>query len=255
MSFIRSFCLAFSLYSKLPVPRVAWKKENMKYVFCFFPLVGVVTALLCLGWYFLSERVENISELARISITVLIPVFVTGGIHLDGYMDVMDALHSWKDREKKAQILKDPHIGAFAVIHLLIYYLLLLAAFSQIKTAGGMCVAVSGFYLSRLLSALSAVTFPIAKKEGMLYELTSAAGTGTVRFSLILQLLICAGIMLASNVVMGGAVLVANIALMVYLYVLFVREFGGVSGDTCGFLSSLVELVTVLVTGILSTVG
>ena len=43
-------------------------------------------------------------------------LLVTGGIHMDGYMDTMDALHSYGSREKKLEILKDSHIGAFAVI-------------------------------------------------------------------------------------------------------------------------------------------
>ena len=53
----------------------------------------------------------------------LIPVWITGGIHLDGYADTCDALSSYGDREKKLEILKDPHCGAFAVIRLCSYFL------------------------------------------------------------------------------------------------------------------------------------
>ena len=48
-------------------------------------------------------------------------LLVTGGIHMDGYMDTMDALHSYGNREKKLEILKDSHIGAFAVIMTVLY--------------------------------------------------------------------------------------------------------------------------------------
>ena len=47
---------------------------------------------------------------------VLVPVIVTGGIHVDGLLDTSDALSSWRDREKRLEILKDSHAGAFAVI-------------------------------------------------------------------------------------------------------------------------------------------
>ena len=50
------------------------------------------------------------------------PVAVTGGIHLDGYADTSDALSSYGDREKKLEILKDSHCGAFAVIRLCSYF-------------------------------------------------------------------------------------------------------------------------------------
>ena len=52
----------------------------------------------------------------------LIPVWVTGGIHLDGYADTCDALCSYGDTQKKLDILKDPHCGAFAVIRLCSYF-------------------------------------------------------------------------------------------------------------------------------------
>lgn len=50
-------------------------------------------------------------------------LLITGGIHIDGYMDTMDAVHSYGNREKKLEILKDSHIGAFAVIMLVTYVL------------------------------------------------------------------------------------------------------------------------------------
>ena len=47
-----------------------------------------------------------------------------GGFHADGFLDVSDSLCSYGSREKKLEILKDPHIGAFAVIRLAVYYLI-----------------------------------------------------------------------------------------------------------------------------------
>ena len=42
MSIINSFFIALSMYSRIPVPRVDWEKENMRYAMCFFPMIGVV---------------------------------------------------------------------------------------------------------------------------------------------------------------------------------------------------------------------
>ncbi len=64
----------------------------------------------------------------------LIPVFVSGGIHLDGFMDTMDALGSWGDKEKKLEILKDSHNGAFAVIGICCYFTVSLGVWSEIRT-------------------------------------------------------------------------------------------------------------------------
>lgn len=66
------------------------------------------------------------------SIAVCIPLLVTGGIHMDGYMDTVDALSSHQSVEKKLEILKDPNAGAFAVIYCGIYLLLSLGLFYQL---------------------------------------------------------------------------------------------------------------------------
>ena len=41
-----SFKIAFAMYSKIPMPRADWEKENMRYMMCFFPFVGIVIGAL-----------------------------------------------------------------------------------------------------------------------------------------------------------------------------------------------------------------
>ena len=250
MGLIKSFFVAFAMYSKIPVPRVEWKKENMQYALTFFPLIGLIIGGLNLVWF--NYAFDKTGELMRICIAMTIPLVITGGIHIDGYMDVMDALHSYGDRAKKLSIMKDPHVGAFAVINLLVYYMLFAAGYSQIYSFRMMGIVSAGFYLSRILSGLFAVSYRNADGKGLLFEFTSKARLGAVRISLVLQLLICGTIMMFLDIITGGAVLIANAILFVYVYSLCVKEFGGINGDCCGFLSSTVELVTVLVTGILA---
>lgn len=250
MGLIRSFFVAFAMYSKIPVPRIEWKKENMQYALTFFPLIGLIVGALNLLWF--NWSFDKVSEIMRVCIAMVIPLVITGGIHIDGYMDVMDALHSYGKREDKIRIMKDPHVGAFAVINLLVYFLLYGAACSQIYNFRMMAIFSTGFYLSRILSGIFALSYKSATGEGMLFEFTSKAKQTAVRVSLVLQLAICGTIMLTLDVITGGAVLIASAILFVYVYSLCAKEFGGINGDTCGFLSSMVELVTVLVTGMLS---
>ena len=42
--------IAFSMYSKIPMPQCDWTDDNMKYVMCFFPWIGAVIGALCIGW-------------------------------------------------------------------------------------------------------------------------------------------------------------------------------------------------------------
>ena len=95
MRVIRSLCIAFSTYSRIPVPQVAWTDENRKYSMCFFPLIGAVIGLLLWGWLALCDALD-FGALLRSAVGALLPILVTGGIHMDGFMDTSDACLYWK---------------------------------------------------------------------------------------------------------------------------------------------------------------
>ena len=136
MSIIKSLVIAFSMYSKIPMPHLELDEKDMKYVMGFFPLIGLITGTLVYGWIYAGE-ILYVPDISRTLVLIILPVIITGGIHVDGYMDTCDALNSYGDREKKLAILKDSHIGAFAVIKLLVYYVLYFAAaFIVVQKAG-----------------------------------------------------------------------------------------------------------------------
>ena len=117
MTILQTIAVAFAMFSALPVPQFGWNEKNMRYAMCAFPLIGLV----CGGLWCLCG-VLPLPDMARAAAFCLVPVAVTGGIHLDGYADTSDALSSYGDREKKLEILKDSHCGAFAVIRLCSYF-------------------------------------------------------------------------------------------------------------------------------------
>ena len=111
MIVFQTIAVALAMFSALPVPQFDWNEKNMRYALCAFPLVGVICgALWCLC------GALPLPDAAQTAGFCLIPVWVTGGIHLDGYADTCDALASYGDTAKKLAILKDPHCGAFAAL-------------------------------------------------------------------------------------------------------------------------------------------
>ena len=115
---------------------------------------------------------------------------------MDGFMDTMDALHSYSPKERKLEILKDSHIGAFAVIMLAVYGLVYLGAFSEVESNVMLKIVCSSFFLSRCLCGISAVSFPLAKKDGTLYLFADSSQKRIVKGSLYLQSAACIGFML-----------------------------------------------------------
>ena len=114
---LSSILAAFSMFSAIPVPQTEWNRQSMRYTLCAFPLVGVVIAGCSWLWVLLCRRFA-LPEIIRGAGLCLLPVLITGGIHLDGYADTWDAISSHAGIGKRQEILKDPHIGAFAAIHL-----------------------------------------------------------------------------------------------------------------------------------------
>ena len=86
MLILETAAVAFSMFSALPVPQPVWNQRNMRYAMCAFPLVGLVLGALWWCWAALCCRLA-LPELLRGAGLCLLPVAVTGGIHLDGYAD------------------------------------------------------------------------------------------------------------------------------------------------------------------------
>ena len=167
MYLLQSLAIAISMYSKIPVPTVDWNEKNMKYAMCFFPVVGAAAGGLQLLIGYLLLKYTSCGNLFFAIAMVLIPVIVSGGIHLDGFADTVDALSSYGDREKKLEILKDPNTGAFAVIGLCVYFLADTALWSEV-TVELLPVIACTYMLSRSLSGISVVSFRAAKNSGLL---------------------------------------------------------------------------------------
>ena len=234
MRIARSFIIAFSMYSQIPMPQFEWREEDMRYTLVFFPWIGAIAGVLVYLWRILCERFE-IGIFCYVLMGAAIPLVLTGGIHLDGFMDTMDAFHSYRTREKKLEILRDPHLGAFSVIMLVTYGLIYLGAFSEIQDDRALRVFCAGFFLSRCLSGIGVVSFQPAKKDGLLYTFAGSADKKIVKSALYLQAFICIGFMMLQSVCAGGIAAAAALCTLAYYYCRCKKELGGITGDTAGY--------------------
>ena len=241
MRLLRSLGIAMSAYSVIPVPHFDWSEENMRFSLCFLPVVGVIEGLLLLFWGLFCGRMDTGNVLFASGATI-IPLLLTGGIHMDGYCDCVDALSSRRDREKMLEILKDPHAGAFAVIFCAAYLLAVFGLFSEIGYAPLLTVVCCGFVLSRALAALSAVCMPSAGTAGFLVSFTKTAHKKSVVISMGATALLSSAAMIVLNPPAGAAgVVFAAVSFFLYRN-MAVGKFGGVTGDTTGYFIQVCEL-------------
>lgn len=237
----QSFKIAFSMYSKIPMPYADWNAENMKYSMCFFPLVGAVIGLLTWLWSILAARLPLEHQL-NTAVFILIPMLVTGGIHFDGFLDTQDALNSHQTKERKLEILKDPHTGAFAIISGILYFILAFGIWSEVTQTSVWILSI-GFVVSRSFSGLSVVTFPMAKNSGLAATFSENAQKRRVKITMYGYLLACSIGMFCISWYLAVAALGAAILVFLYYHYMSNKEFGGITGDLCGYFLQVCELV------------
>ncbi len=235
MILLQTIAVAFAMFSALPVPQFEWTPKNMRYALCAFPLIGLV----CGGLWCLCGALP-LPAPARAAGFCLIPVWVTGGIHLDGYADTCDALSSYGDREKKLAILKDPHCGAFAVIRLCSYFAAYLALCACVRfTPRAGLLWTLALVLERALSGLAVAAFPLAKNTGLAHTFATAADRTAVRNVLIVLAAGLSAVLLA----LGGWALVLAALLCLWRYhAVAQKQFGGITGDLAGWFLQKTEI-------------
>ena len=83
MKLLKAMAIAFSIYSKIPVPQFEWKEEDMEYMMCFFPWIGGVIGLFFFGWAVLCEKFA-VGNVCYALIGAAIPLMISGGFQADG---------------------------------------------------------------------------------------------------------------------------------------------------------------------------
>lgn len=256
---MKAIAIAFSTYSKIPMPHFKWDSKALQYSMCAFPLVGAVIGAGEFAIWYLFGFLLQWSEVFTAALLTIFPILITGGIHMDGFLDTVDAKSSYKSKEEKLQILKDPHTGAFAIIRGCLYFLIYFGCMAEVVhalnreiqsgTQSGapahamrlMGVFAAGFVLERALSGLSVLTFQKAKKEGMLAD-TARLVNNRSKVIMFVWLIAC----IAAGCVIQpvAALVVAGITILMFFYYRFMsyRTFGGITGDLAGYFLQMCEL-------------
>lgn len=119
MRWIDGFWMSWGMFLAIPCPCKRWNEEARGQMLCCLPLVGgVAGGLWALSAWLLG--ILNAPGPLKAFVLAVLPWLATGFLHLDGFMDVCDAVLSRRDLATRQKILKDSHCGAFAVISMVL---------------------------------------------------------------------------------------------------------------------------------------
>ncbi|MBI5840656.1 MAG: adenosylcobinamide-GDP ribazoletransferase [Chloroflexi bacterium] len=240
---MRTLGIAFNLLTILPLPASkAWQAGDSGraagwYSFVGLCLGGIVAALVSLlGLYFSQTVTAAISLAAWIALT--------GGLHLDGLADCFDGMFHASNPERRLQIMRDPHVGSFGAIGLVLVLLVKFSALASLphtRAVGAILLAAS---LARWCVTLAG-TQPLARPDGMGADFAM----GLKKSSLFLGALMPAALGIWLGIAGGLAIAFGLLVIFVILY-LARKNLGGVTGDVFGMIVEIVEVGTLLMVGL-----
>lgn len=255
-SVLSGILVAFSMYSTIQVKQIPWQKSTMRWALSFLPVIGLIIGILEWLWYTFCTYF-NASAIFYSIIAVIIPIIISGGIHLDGLCDTCDALCSFGDIEKKLAILKDAHVGAFGPMWLMAFLLCEIACFAQLyKTPQYLLFPFIGFAIARAVGGSKIVFLPCAKDSGLAHIFSENSDKKIVLFTLMFEamlflVLATLAIFNVNNSIFVAKVLVWFVAIWYFIHNEICKNtFGGITGDLAGFFICTTELIFLFIPAI-----
>ena len=236
--------MCMTMFCAIPCPFHDWDDESRPLMTLFLPYVGLWIGCL---WALTSFVLRFLGVPAILSGAVLcaFPIIITGGMHMDGFLDVTDAVRSWRDVSERRRILKDPHVGSFAVVDTVILLIIQFAAFASVREDANIFSLILIPAASRCAAALAVTLLrPISESE------YSGAYRKGIKSSHIVFLAITAVLTVALGFVFLGKYGFVSLAVIAG-YLLYMRRafrsLDGMSGDISGYALTFGELCGILV--------
>ena len=206
--------MAWGCFSWIPCPYKGWHEESRTAMVAMLPLVGTGLGLVtCLIWIAVSMLMPGGAGIAQPILTGAIVTAVyflmTGFIHLDGFMDVADAVMPRHPKmEERIRILKDPHTGSFAAISMALMFLLFMASASALSAPFGLWQALTFIVIVTTSRAMSAAQVIGCRPMGTSQYVNSGFGSEGSRRkaapALVILVLVLAAAVVVLLTVGGG---------------------------------------------------
>lgn len=220
----------------IPTPGMPpWTEAGFGRAIPLFPLAGLLIGLILAAAGSLTGALWG-AGVRAVGVVVAWGV-VTAGLHLDGLSDTFDGVMSWRDRERKLEIMRDSRIGAMGALALAAVLGLKVAL---LATAGDrwLVAALVAPAIGRWADVYGIVFFPPAREGGLGRTFQALLGPRDFPLATLIAL--------AAALIGGVAGIVALALAWLVTHALgrwWTRDLGGLTGDTYGALCEIAEVV------------
>ena len=245
MNYIYGMLMSWGMFTVIPCPYRGWKEEARGHMLVCLPIVGAIIGAI---WFGVFAITGFLPIYLRAVLITIVPWFLTGFMHLDGFMDVCDAVMSRRDLETRQKILKDSRVGAFAVICIGI---LMLAQFagvlSLLQMEGNAQALILIPVASRICAAFAVMNMkPMHTSQ---YSNLEKKSQFNVVISMLLMALIAVVVALVLLCGLSIQIIISVLATIVVYWICTLygnKMLGGMNGDISGYALTLGELAGII---------
>lgn len=238
--------LSFQFFSSIPIRKeLPMNKKTVTAMFKTVPIISILMGLSIVLLLYINEQFFQFSPLLIAIIIIVANIVMTGGLHLDGWIDLSDAYFSYQDQERRLDILSDSRVGAFGAISLVVMVLLKVAfiyEFIRMDVENGWTFFIAIPFFCRIAMLLYIVTVNCVKESGLAYYFKSNINAKGLRGWIVLYLIF---VLLASFYLGNSMIFILFILMIFFVYIYrkwTIKNFGGMTGDLIGALYEGTEL-------------
>lgn len=248
---MRPFLAALGFLTILPVPGARPLRDaDWGRATGWYPAVGLVLGVILAGldWALRWLLPGGVAT----ALLLVAWVILTGALHLDGFVDCCDALLAPVPPERRLEILRDVHLGAFGIVGAVLLLLTKYAALGALPDAVRLGALLLVPTLGRWGMTGAVLFYPYARSgPGLGRKAKTGAGSWQLGLATVTALLVAA---LAWWAGLGWAALFVLVAMVLtaFLSAQWIQSrIGGLTGDALGAICELGEMMGLLVLAIL----
>jgi adenosylcobinamide-GDP ribazoletransferase len=213
-------------------------REDLSKSIIYFPIVGYIIGIILAVFYKVS-----IFYFDKIIISFLIVTFeivITGGLHIDGLSDTVDGIYSGRKKEKIIEIMKDPNVGTFGVLSIIILMIFKFLLIYKINNNLFIVLLIMPVF-SRFCSVLSSRIGKYSKEDGLGNIFIGQVSNFQLFISFILTLPL-----LYFNFLLYFAFII-NIVFTILFVKYISKKIDGITGDTLGAIVEINEVLFLMI--------
>ncbi|KMY52031.1 adenosylcobinamide-GDP ribazoletransferase [Peribacillus loiseleuriae] len=249
MSVLIGYLINLQFFTAIPVKKqLPMDEPFIRRAVQTFPLAGLTLGLLVSGSLYVLIEWTPLSLLVISFVVWLLTIILTGGLHLDGWMDASDAFFSYQDKEKRLEIMSDPRTGAFGVLSVIVLlsarFLFIYEIISRMNLDFYFLIILIPT-LSKMVMGVLLYTIPLAKQDGLAAFFQRAAKKSSIQ---VYGLYLIGVLLMAFYISIPLLYMSLVMIIVACIFFLLIRRksviwFGGITGDVLGASVEGVELI------------